>query len=380
MKTKNYYYAVAVLVGQIIGVGIFGLPFLIAKAGLLSLFFLIVFIGIVQYFMQLIYANIVIATPTYHQLPGYTSQYLGSESKQVVFLASLISNYCALLAYTIVSGTFLYQLLSPALGGSDFFYATSLFIIEAIIVFFGVNVLARAELIMTGLLLLVVSLIVGFSLSSIHPSNYTIVDWRYFIIPYGAMLFSLDGSCVIPFIVQLLDKDKANVKSAIKMGVLISAIVTAVFALVIVGVSGTNTSPDGLIGVKSILNPVVISFALLFGVLCMVTSFLGSAQSLTKTFHFDYQINRHLSWFFAVSIPLLLYFCGINDLISVISFAGGVAGGLISIILLSIVFKSNDDPSKTVLFERKLPKFALYGLVGMFVAGIVYEILSFILA
>ena len=379
MKTKNYYYAIAILVGQIIGVGIFGLPFLISKAGLLSLFFLIVILGFVQYLMQLIYANIVIITPDYHQLPGYTSRYLGKEGKQIVFLASLISNYCALLAYTIVSGAFLYQLFSPTLGGSEFFYAVILFAIEATIVFFGVNVLARTELIMTGLLLLVVGLIAGFSFGSINLSNYTIVDWKYFIIPYGAMLFSLDGSCVIPFIVQLLNKDKANIKSAIKIGVLISAIVTAVFALVIVGVSGINTSPDGLIGIKPILNPSIISFALLFGILCMATSFLGSAQSLTKTFHFDYQINRYLSWFFAVSIPLLLYFCGINDLISVISFAGGVAGGLISIVLLSIVFKNGDDPNKTVIFKKKLPSFMLYGLVGMFVAGIIYEILSFIL-
>ena len=41
-ETKNYFYAISIFIGQIIGVGIFGLPFLIAKAGIVSLFFFII--------------------------------------------------------------------------------------------------------------------------------------------------------------------------------------------------------------------------------------------------------------------------------------------------------------------------------------------------
>ena len=89
-KSKNYYQAIAVLIGQIVGVGIFGMPFLFAKAGLLSLLFFIVFIGLVQYFIHLVYANLVLATPTYHQLPGYTEMYLGRRAKNFIFVTNLI--------------------------------------------------------------------------------------------------------------------------------------------------------------------------------------------------------------------------------------------------------------------------------------------------
>jgi tyrosine-specific transport protein len=378
-KSIHYYQAIAVLIGQIIGVGIFGLPFLIAKAGILSLLFFIIFIGCIQYFIHLVYANLVMVTPTYHQLPGYAEKYLGRESKQLVFFASLIANYSALLAYTIVTGAFLFQLLGPILGGSEFIYAITIFAIEAIIVFFGVHFLARVELFMAFLLLLVVGLITWRSWGVIDYNNYALVDWKYFLIPYGAMLFALDGSSVIPFVVQLLNRNKKEIRSVIKIGISISAIVTCLFALVIVGITGGQTTPDALGGIKSILNNGVVAFALIFGVLCVTTSFLGSAQSLVKTFNFDYQINKYLSWFFALAIPLLLYVAGVNNFISVISFAGAVSGGLISIVLITIISRNNNDAKKNILFNHRLPSFLLRGLIAMFAAGIFYEIFCFVL-
>lgn len=378
-QRKNYYQAVAVLIGQIVGVGIFGMPFLIAKAGILSLFFLVIGIGLVQYLIHLIYANLAIVTPTFHQLPGYTETYLGQRWKNLVFTASLVGNYSALLAYTIVSGAFLYQILAPVFGGSEFIYGSLIFLIEAVVVFFGVHFLARVELVMTALLLMVTCIIAWSSLNFIHLSNFVAVNWMYFLVPYGAMLFSLDGTAVVPFVVELLNKDTASVRKAIKWSILISAIVTTIFALVVVGVSGVNTTADALGGMKTILHDNVISLALVFGILCMFTSFIGSAQSLRKTYNWDYKINRHLSWFFTMAIPYLLYLIGINNFVKVISFAGAVAGGFCAIALITIVLRTNGDASKNAIFNRRLPLVLLYGLIAMFIVGIFYEVFCFIL-
>lgn len=378
-KSKNYYQAIAVLIGQIVGVGIFGMPFLFAKAGLLSLLFFIVFIGLVQYFIHLVYANLVLATPTYHQLPGYTEMYLGRRAKNFIFVTNLIGNYCALLAYTIVSSAFLCQLLSPVLGGSEFIYAVVIFSIEAAIVFFGVHFLARVELVMAFLLVFIVSLIAWRSFDFIQVSNYITVNWKYFLIPYGAMLFTLDGTPVIPFIVELLDKNKDDVKKVVRIGTLIPTVITAIFSLVIIGISGANITPDALIGIKSVLRDGVVVLSLVFGVLCIFTSFIGSAQSLRKIYHWDYKINKHLAWFFTMSIPFLLYLAGINDFINVISFAGAVSGGISAIVLITIVSKINNDVDKIAIFKRRLPSFFLYTLITMFTAGILYEIFCFLL-
>lgn len=377
--TKNYYYALSVLIGQIIGVGIFGLPYLIAKAGLLSLIFFIVFIGFVQYFIHLTYANIVMLTQRYHQLPGYAEIYLGSKGKHTIFIAGLLSNYSSLLAYTIVSGIFLNQLLAPVFGGNEIIYGTLIFAIEAAIVFLGVRFLSKVELFMSALLLLAIGLISGQSFEFINFNNYIIADWKSFFLPYGAMLFALDGSIVIPIVVELVKKDKENVKKIIKMGTVIPAVITAVFALIVVGITGADTTSDSLVGVRSIVTDGVITFALVFGVLCIVTSFLGSAQSLIRVFNIDYKLNKFLAWLLALSVPYMLYLIGINNLVKVISFAGAVSGGFVAIVLIMIGQKLNAHPRKNIIFRRKLPDLLFYFLFAMFIAGIFYEIFCFLI-
>lgn len=377
--TKNYFFAVSVLIGQIIGVGIFGLPVLIAKAGILSLLFFIVFIGFVQYFIHLTYANIAMVTHGYHQMPGYAEKYLGKDGKHVVFLAGLLSNFSSLLAYTIVAGIFLNQLLSPTFGGNEMIYGTLIFLFEAVIVYFGVRALSRTELFMTALLLVTIGLIAGQSIEYINFSNYQLIDWKYFLLPYGAMLFALDGSIVIPFIVELAKKDKANVKKVIRIGTFIPAAVTAIFVLIVVGITGANTTQESLSGVRTVAVDGVMTFALVFGVLCITTSFLGTAQALTRVFSHDYKMGKFISWLLALSVPYSLYLLGIDDLTKVISFAGAVSGGLVAIILMMIGQKLNEHPRQNILFKHRIPKTVYYFLFAMFIAGIFYELFYFIL-
>ncbi|MFH1427085.1 MAG: aromatic amino acid transport family protein [Patescibacteria group bacterium] len=376
---KNYFKAIAVLIGYVIGVGMFGLPFLVSRAGLLSFFVFIILLGLAQYLLHLIYANVIIATKPYHRLPGYAAIYLGRKGKIIVFISKMIGNYGALLAYIIITGIFLNQLLSPIFGGSEFFYASLLFAIEAAIVFFGIGMIARAELMMSGLLLLVVILIAWKGWGAINISNYNVVTWQNFLLPYGAMLFALDGGGSLPIVAKLLKKDKDSIKSVIRMGTIISILVITMFTLVIVGISGSQTSPDALSGVGLILNDGVIFFALIFGVLTMVTSFFGVAQSVKEALWWDFKINKYAAWALAVFIPYGLYLVGLKNLIGVISIAGGVAGGLSAIILILIFRKMSKMKNKLLLFKRPPGRAIIYFLIGLFICGIIYEAYYFLI-
>jgi len=119
------------MVGYIIGVGMFGLPFVVAKAGLLTFFCFLLFLGPVQYLLHLIYANIICVSNNSRRLPGYAAEYLGKKYKAFVLVAKLTGNFGGLLAYIIITGIFLHELLSPYFGGSEFMYATVLFALEA---------------------------------------------------------------------------------------------------------------------------------------------------------------------------------------------------------------------------------------------------------
>ena len=375
---KNYFQAIAVMVGYTIGVGMFGLPFLISKAGFLTFFIFIILLGSVQYLLHLIYANLIVVSDSYHRLPGYAEIYLGKKGKIIVFIAKLIGNYGALIAYIIITGIFLNQLLSQYLGGNEFLYATLLFIIEAIIVLFGIKMIAKAELFMAILLLLVILFITIKGWPAIQLANYEIIDWKYFLLPYGAMLFAIDGGGSLPIVVKLLRRHKQSVKNVVRIGTALPVLVIIVFTLVIIGISGVGTTPDGLVGVKNVLDDGVIFFSLIFGVLTMITSFLLVAESIKETLWWDFKMNKYLAWFLAISVPYLLYIAGIKNLTNVISFAGAIAGGLSAIILIIIFRKLKKMPGKLVLFKQKPGKLVSYFLISLFAAGIIYEIYYFL--
>jgi len=376
-KPKNYFKAIAVMVGYIIGVGMFSLPYLISKAGVLTFFVFIIVLGLVQHLLHLIYANLIVVTKGYHRMPGYVGMYLGRDGKRLVFIAKLIGNYGALLAYIIITGIFLYQLLSPYFGGSEFLYATVLFALEAMIIYFGIGMIARVELIMTGLLLLVVGLIAWKGWGVVNAENLTLLNWKYFLLPYGAMLFALDGNGSLPIVTKLLKRNRKAIKSVIRIGTFLPVVVIIIFTITILGISGNQTTADALTGAGLILGDGVIFFALIFGILSMTTSFFGVAESIRETLWWDYKFNKNFAWATAVFVPYILYILGLKNLINVISFAGAIAGGLSAIMLILVFRKMEKQKNKLVLFKYKPGIFVICFLISLFVGGIIYEVYRF---
>ncbi len=383
-RDKTYFQAIAVMVGYIIGVGMFSLPYIVSKAGIYVFFVYLIGLGLIQYLIHLIYANVVVATHSFHRLPGYVGKYLGRKGKTAVFISQLISNFGGLLAYIIISGIFLHQLFGPYFGGSELIYGSLLFFIEAFIVFFGIKMIAKAELFMTSLLILVICIIVWKGHSVVNVDNYINLDWKYIFLPYGAMLFAMGGGGSLPMIAKMLKKDKQAVKSVMRLSMLTSFIIIAVFTLTIVGISGGATTPDALVGISGILGEGVIKIALIFGVLTMVTSFFGVAEAIKETFWWDYGFNKNAAWAVAVFIPYLLYLAGMKSIIDVVSFAGGVAGGFSAAMLMLVFLKLKKQKTlfgkdKLVLFKYKPANFIIYFLIGLFMLGVGYEIYHFLI-
>ncbi|MCK5062131.1 hypothetical protein KAR28_06325 [Candidatus Parcubacteria bacterium] len=376
---RDMLRAISVMIGYIIGVGMFGLPFVVAQGGIVPFLVFIIFFGGVQYFQHMIYANMVLVTSAYHRLPGYAGVYLGTTGKNIVFAAKMVGNCGALLAYIIIIGIFLNQLLSPVFGGSEFLYSTIVFLFAAGVVYFGINTIARVETIMSGLLILVVLFIIIKGRVAIDISNYHILDWKYMLIPYGATLMALDGNGSIPIVVKLLKKNPSRVKQAVRIGTLLPIIITVFFTLTIVGISGATTTPDALVGIKQILNNGVILFSLIFGVLSMTTSILLVTEAVRETLWWDYKVNKNLAWALAVFTPYSLFLFGIRNLTEVISFAGGVAGGLSAIMLLLIFRNMKAKKHNLRIFKWQTPNYIIYFFIFLFVLGMCYEIYYFLI-
>jgi amino acid permease len=227
-------------------------------------------------------------------------------------------------------------------------------------------------------LLLVVGLIIFKGGAEIKLVNYSLINWKYALLPYGAILFAVDGNGAIPIVVQLLRRNKKRVRKAIIIGTFTAVVVVILFSVVITGISGLETSHDALTGLRGLIGSSIISFALVFGILTMITSFLGVSEAVREMLTWDYKIDKRLAWALALFVPYGLYIAGLKSFIEVISFAGAVAGGTSAIILVLIFIRLEKMKDKLVLFKRPPKHLITSLLIGLFIIGVLYEIINFI--
>ncbi|MBI4779623.1 hypothetical protein HY797_04205 [Candidatus Falkowbacteria bacterium] len=372
--SKNYLLAVATLMGTIIGVGLFAMPFVINKSGLIPLFIYMAALVAIQYFLHLLFAEVVLSTKVKHRLPGFVEKYINKKSKKLAFLVDMIGAYGSSLAYIIVGGLFLHQLLNPYLGGNIFIYSTIIFVAVSLVAFFDIKMIAGTELVLTSFLIIAIGLITWRGFGHIQLANYHLLEWKNIFLPYGPIFFAVGGSVAIPEVCRLLAYEKEKIKSAIFWGTFAPAILTIIFVLAILGITGSNTSVDTLAGLSLILNDGVITFSLIFGLLAIITSYVVTAQAAEEIYQWDYKLNNKLAWFLACFIPYFLYLIGWTNLIKVVSFTGSVTGGLAGIILIWLVFKVKAKPEQASVIKNKLTKPMAYFLSLLFILGLVYEI------
>jgi tyrosine-specific transport protein len=372
--SKNYLLALATLMGTIIGVGLFTMPFVINKSGIIPLFIYMAVLVVVQYFLHLLFAEIILSTKTKHRLPGFVEKYINKKGKKLAFLVEIIGSYGSALAYIIIGGLFLHQLFNPYLGGSIFIYSTVIFAAVSLIAFFDIKMIAGAELVLTSFLIIAIGLITWRGFGHIQLANYHLVEWKNILLPYGPIFFAVGGGAAIPEVCRLLTYEKEKIKSVIAWGTFIPAALMLIFVLVILGITGANTSADTLAGLSLILNDGIITFSLIFGLLAIITSYMITAQATEEIYQWDFKLNNKLAWFLACFIPYFLYLIGWTNLIKVISFTGSVTGGLAGIILIWLVFKVKAKPEQASAIKSKLTKPMAYFLSMLFVLGLIYEI------
>ncbi len=371
---KRFLHAVAILIGMIIGVGIFGVPYAIEKVGFVPGFFYILILGLILMLMHLLYSEVVLRTEGKHRLVGYAKMYLGKRGKVIAGLAQIFTFYGALIAYIIVGGQFLHIIFAPLFGGSIFVYQIVFFVLMSLAVFIGLKLIAPIEFFMTSLLLVVVAIILIFGLPYVWYPNLYIVNLKHLFFPYGVVLFALSGGAAIPEIREILRGREEKMKKVIILGTLIPILVTIFFTFVVIGVSGDRTTPEAISGLVGQLGPVVISLGAAFGFLAVATSFLVLGLNLKHIFKYDYKINGFLSWLLACALPFLVFLWGAPSFITVIAFTGAVFGGLEGILIILIWLKAKKMGERTPEYSLRISNFVTGLILLLFVLGIIYKL------
>ena len=244
-----------------------------------------------------------------------------------------------------------------------------MFLVAATLTFRGVKFIANVELAMSVLLFLVVGIIVAKVFPHVNMDNYTSVDWGNFFLPYGPIFMAIGGTTAVPTVCSLLSHKKDNIRSALFWGSIIPIIITIIFVLTIVGVSGAGTSPDSLVGLHDSLGNGVLLIALIFGLISIITSLIMVVEATKEIYWWDLGMDKMHAWALSLSIPLVLFLVGINNLTSVVTISGAFVGGIVSIIYIFLILKVKEKAQRKSVIEIKINNKIAFTLSFLFLLG-----------
>lgn len=343
----HFVGAVFTLVGTIIGAGVLGIPYVVAKAGYLTGLVVMLLLSVFFVFVYLFFGEAIMRTKGNHQIPGLAEVYFGKRGKLVMLIIMILNAYIALIAYMIASGDALVNLFSyfsPAISlfSNPLFFSIIFVVLLSLIIFKGLNIIEDSELLITGFLLLCVVLISFLSFKHIDVQNLVTFSPQKIAMPYGTIFFAFLGFSMIPEAVRIVKKKKKMVKPMLIFAVLVPLFVYVLFSTSIVGVMGPNTNEVGTIGLENVIGPEMILVGNFFLLFAVTTSFLAICFALKDIFTVDYKFSNVLSWFLACVVPFLLFLMvrEVAGFIQVLSFGGAVFGGLLALAVLLISYRA----------------------------------------
>ncbi len=370
--------ATSTLIGTIVGAGMLGIPYAVAKAGLLYGLLLIIVMGGVFLFLNLMLGEIVLRTKEQHQLTGYAEKYLGPRGKRLMTLVMFLSLYGALTAYLLGEGFALHAIFK---FGSPILYTGLFFFLTLGIVWRGIKSTGKAELYLIFLLLIVVAVIGFVSLNKIESHNLTWANPGSLFLPYGVIMFALLAFPAIPEMQEELGTKKKYFKKSIIIGSIIPVLLYLLFTFIVVGSIGQEKfsllEPNqriATIALSIYTYPLLGLFANLLAVLAMFTSFLSLSTALIEMYELDYHLSRLAGFVLTFALPLIIVLTNVTSFIAILGITGGIAGGLEGICLIQMYRGAKKRGNREPEYSLPSQRFLWIVLTLLFALGMIYEL------
>jgi tyrosine-specific transport protein len=368
-KNKKFFVAVSILVGTCVGAGILGLPYVASKTGFSITFLYLLGLGGIVLLVNLYLSEIILRTKEKHQLIGYAEKYLGRKGRHFMEFAVVFGIYSAMVAYTLGIGESLSFLFFGDITHSILFGVIfgffMLFLLKG-----GIKSLKRFEkwgvLIVLSLFFFIV---LTFS-PNINYENLLELNFGYFLIPFGVVLFSMMSFHSIPEMRFVVNDDGKLFKKAVLSGTLISILIYILFSLVIVGTFGQNTPEVATLA----LGPVFI----FLGIFTMFTSYFAMGNSLMDNFKFDERYTERSSWILASIIPIIIFLITqlskFFSFTKILSIGGVISGGSIAVLVLLMIKKAKRYGDRKPEYSVHSRWFWIILFILIFIFGVVSEL------
>lgn len=382
---SNQILGIVFLIGATVGLGVFGLPYVVSQVGFWPGIFYLLILGGIILFINLMYSEINLRTLEADRLPGFAAKYLGEKAKKVVAFSTFVGVSVTLVVYILAGGKFLSTFFEETALHNIFsagFLSPSLvlwFLLSLGIVF-GIRSVSKFEFFMFILFIVTLLTIFFVSFPHVNTENLSGFNPQHLFLPYGVILFSLTGGIqAIPVMREMFRNKEKKLKKGIIAGTLIPIILYALFTFIVVGVSGDQTSSEAIQGLISKVDSPLLLIGALFGIMTVSTSFLIIGLYLRDTLIYDFNIKKMLSTLFVVVVPLLGLLLQQGDLIPMMAFVGTVLGAFENVVLI-FIFKNSkmkEKADREPEYKIKIAEPFLYLLSFIFIAGLIYEIIRF---
>ena len=373
---KVYLKGIGLLVGMIVGAGVFALPYVFSKAGVSWGIFHFAIAFIILLFLHLLYGEIAYFTQGKHRFTGYVEIFLGKWVKQLAFLTTIASYYGSLLVYGLLAGLFLSNIFNQF---SPTALAIIIFIITGLLCFSKVENIANLNFYLTVPLFGFIFYLLFIALPYIKVDNFFdnlgvvnhFFDGTWFL-PYGVWLFALTGFSVIPEVRDIAkDFSAGNFKKIISWSLILSALFYLFFVIAVFGVNGPATTEDALSGIAALLGRGALFVGSLIGFLAVFTSYIALAFDMKNIFNYDYKIPKLISLILTIVPPAVLFLAGASDFVKTLEITGTLGMGVLGIFIILMSRKLRKIKTGDFIPTNRL--FENFVLVAV-IAGVAYEL------
>jgi amino acid permease len=314
------------LVGTVVGVGFFGLPFVFAQAGYWVAFLeLIVLVGVQILFLGM-YADLALAKRGHARFLHIIGDAFGPLGKLIAGLSFFGTLLGAMIACLVAGGEFLSYVISSTLS--------VIFGLFCMLLLLGGSLVVRnVQKYLVPFFLLTVGILCVGALPAVNPAHFAVVSWSGWVLPLGVILFSLSAISAVPEMRDAFRGNRNLLHRAIFLGMCLVALVYAIFIAIVVGITGSST-PSQAVAAFAGVAPWMVLLGSILGLTTVTTAYVHVGSALINTLLYDFRVRYASAWLLIGGVPFLAVLFGVRDTIGVLQYVGGILGSLIGILVL----------------------------------------------
>jgi len=383
-KFKNYFASTSILAGTILGVGLFGLPYVFSTSGFSIGMLFLIFCCFLATITHLIFGEALLRTSGEHRAPGLAKIYLGRKGYYISIIASFVSLTGVLLAYLILGGQFIQNFAQIFGGNLDINLATIIFwIIGTIGMMMGIRFIGASEILGVALIIVLVFIYFFLGLPKLNIQSFAGFNTNNFFLPYGVLLFALSGASAVPEIFNYfkkkgISKEQINFKAPIIWGSVIPAVLYLLFTIGAFGLFPNQIIPVDLASSLINSNPLLAIATTILGLVLILTSYFILGLGFKNILFFDLKFRKVLSWIIPIALPIILFFVQNKDFLNIIGFLGAAVLAIETVITFIIHYLSQKKGDKTPAYQIKFPMAIRVILIILLLIGAGLEIAKFL--